>query len=127
MKEREGAQDMNYDKIIVEMLSRIQILEEEVEALKKLKSDPLGEKDITILKKVTTDDICDYITCLKKEAVENSITLVANNIHNELKLKSRMPIVCNAMKRCMCSGDEVLFQTASGYSSTLKIKYYIGE
>ena len=48
---------------------------------------------------------------------------MAGDIHREKKLKSAMPMVCNAMRQCMGDFDEVLYETASGYSSTLKIEY----
>ncbi|MFI3214966.1 MAG: hypothetical protein R3Y24_16780 [Eubacteriales bacterium] len=119
---------MNYDKIIVEMLSRIQVLEEEVQVLKQEKLAIPDEEPVEKLSaKVTTNDICEFINCLKEDTLESSITLVANHIHRELDLKSRMPLVCNAMKRCMLPGDEILFETASGYSSRLEIKYYLKE
>lgn len=119
---------MNYDKIIVEMLSRIQVLEEEVQVLKREKLTASDKESTAKLStKVTTNDICEFINCLKEDALESSITLVANHIHKELNLKSRMPLVCNAMKRCMFPGDEILFETASGYSSRLEIKYYLEE
>ena len=76
--------------------------------------------------KISTADIRDYIEECKNIARENGakkIVLVAGEIHREKKLKSAMPMVCNAMRQCMDGSDEVLYETASGYSSTLKIEY----
>ena len=53
------------------------------------------------------------------------IVLKANNIHKAMKLKSRMPAVCTAMKQCMEPGDIVLHETASGFSSTYEIQYKV--
>lgn len=100
-----------------------------LEALKRIekKIDMLSEKNISE-RKITTAEIRDYISDLKNQAKskkENFIVLTANDIHNQLKLESRMPMVCNAMYQRMNTGDEVLHRTKSGYSSTLRIKYYI--
>lgn len=35
----------------------------------------------------------------------------------------RMPLCCEVMRRFMGSNDEILYETPSGQSSTLKIKY----
>lgn len=117
---------MNYDKIIIELMGRIQDLEEQVAALQSIVEtlEGLPEKDKP---KTTTGDIRSYI--LNKIAAaetsgEESITLRASDIHREMKLKSRFPMVCNAMRQCMKESDEILFETASGYSSSLEIKYY---
>lgn len=37
---------------------------------------------------------------------------------------SRYPMVCNAMRQCMKDGDQVIYETQSGYSSTLEIRYF---
>ena len=117
---------MNYDKIILELIGRIQDLEENVAALQS-KAAALEELSEKNKPKTTTGDIRNYI--LDKIAAaassgEESITIKANNIHREMKLKSRFPMVCNAMRQCMKENDEVVFETASGYSSSLEIKYF---
>lgn len=112
---------MNYDKIILELLDRIKVLEEQVEVL--MSKD---EKQKKTNNKISTADIRDYINKCKSIARENGekrLVLVAGEIHRENNLKSAMPMVCNAMRQCMENSDEVLFETASGYSSTLKIEY----
>lgn len=116
---------MNYDSVILEMLSRIQVLEEEVKKM----SDNSNQKIVELTKEektITTSDIKKYIDGLINEAKNNgkeSIVLIARDIHNELKLKQRYPMVCNAMKQCMKANDEIIFSPKSGYSSTLEIKY----
>lgn len=113
---------MNYDKILVELLNRICELEDKVKTLEE-KINIMSESNIV---KVSTEDVRKYISSLKENAAskgESYLILVANDIHNALELKSRMPIVCNAMKQSMSDRDEILHQTASGYSSTLTIKY----
>ena len=119
---------MNYEKIIIELLSRIQDLEEAVAALQSrvetLDSGVEKEKP-----QATTGEIRNYILdkiAAAGNAGEESITIRASDIHRELKLKSRFPMVCNAMRQCMKANDEVLFETPSGYSSSLEIKYYLG-
>ena len=114
---------MNYEKIIVELLGRIQVLEEQVVGL-------MEQKKATVEKvedKVTTENIRQYIIQLKKNAKANGkaiLTLTARDIHGDLNLKSRYPMVCNAMRQCMKHGDVVIYSPESGYSSTLEIKYY---
>ena len=112
---------MNYDNIILELLDRIKVLEEQVKIL--MEKDQ--EKPVAI-NKVSTGDIRDYINECKNFAQnkgKSSIVLLAGDVHRELKLKSAMPMVCNAMRQCMNDEDTVLYETASGYSSTLKIEY----
>lgn len=54
-----------------------------------------------------------------------SVVLVSGDIHRELGLRNRMPMVCGAMYHLMKSGDEILHTTPSGYSSTIKIEYQL--
>lgn len=113
---------MNYEKIIVELLSRIQVLEEKVDTLMERQSNVRKEDEY----KMTTEQIREYIRELKRHArVSGKETLVlrSGDIHKELNLKSRFPMVCNAMRQCMENGDEILYQPPKGNSSTLEIKY----
>lgn len=121
---------MNDDAVLLEILSRIQSLEEQVKLLsEKLSGEtPSGRPVPSAAPAVSTADIRRYIVSLKSAAWENgnsSLTIKANDIHKALHLKSRFPMVCNAMRQCMNAGDEVIFAPASGYSSTLEIKYYL--
>lgn len=52
--------------------------------------------------------------------------LISGNIHRKMGLENRMPTVCQAMRKIMKVGDEVLFETPSGNSSTLRIIYRLG-
>ena len=113
---------MDCEKIIVELLSRIQTLEEKVAVLMEQQENK-KEKGCT---KVTTEDIRQYILQLKEKAKnsgEHVLILTARDIHGELNLKNRYPMVCNAMRDCMRSDDIVLFQPPKGNSSTLRIEY----
>lgn len=119
---------MNYDKILIELFDRVHQLEEEVAILKQQLDEhkPLSE----IQSKCSTDDIKKYIKqqiCAAREQNCKSITLRASDIHRNMKLKSRFPMVCNAMRQCMKAGDIVLHETPSGYSSSLEILYYCEE
>ena len=112
---------MNYEKIIVELLGRIQVLEEKVSALMEEQQKKEEKKNA-----VTTDEVREYIRELKRKSKESGkerVVLRAGNIHNELGLKQRHPMVCNAMRQCMQENDVILFQTPSGNSSTLEIEY----
>ncbi len=113
---------MDYEKIIVELLSRIQTLEEQVTVL-MAQQDSKKEK---AEEKVTTEDIRQYIKQLKinsKAAGKEILILTARDVHRELNLKSRFPMVCNAMRDCMNDDDTILFQPPKGNSSTLEIEY----
>lgn len=77
---------------------------------------------------VRTKDIREHIESLKLTAKNNGqayLDLVSLDIHKDLNLKNRMPMVWNAMRQVMDKNDLILHQTPSGYSSTLKIRYYL--
>lgn len=122
---------MNYEKIIIELLSRIKDLEEKVEYLmndKKTSEDEPARQVTVYTPKGSTQAVCNYINEQKelaKKDGEKYLTLKAGDIHKAKNLKNAMPIVCNAMRQCMGERDVVVFQTPSGYSSTLQIKYYL--
>lgn len=123
---------MNYEKIIVELLARIQSLEEKVDMLMSEKSTenaPVTHEEIVKnVIKVKTKDIRDYIEAQKMEARnrgEEFIILRASDIHRINRLRNAMPMVCNAMRQCKNENDIVLHETPSGYSSSLEIKYYL--
>ena len=116
---------MNYDKVIVELLVRIKDLEEKVEFLLARQQFP-EYPNLDYPTKAKTGVIFDYINEQKeiaKKAGEKFLTLKAGDIHKANNFKNSMPIVCNAMRKCMGERDVVVFQTPSGYSSTLEIKY----
>jgi hypothetical protein len=123
---------MNYEKIIVELLARIQTLEEKVDMLMNDKSTGSGsvthEETVNNVVKVKTKDIRDFIEAQKIEAKnrgEEFIVLRASDLHRINRLKNAMPMVCNAMRQCMEENDIVLHETPSGYSSSLEIKYFL--
>lgn len=113
---------MNYEKIIVELLGRLQVLEEQMEVLMREKNQSTNKES----NKITTEDIRQYIIELKTMAKNNGerfIVLRSGDIHKDLNLKNAMPQVCNAMWQCMNEGDVVLHTTPSGQSSTIEIQY----
>lgn len=113
---------MNYEKIIIELLGRIQTLEEQVALLIAKQENEKSE----IRKRVTTNDIREHIKELKINAKESSksvLVLRSGDIHKDLGLKDAMPQVCNAMYDCMKGDDLVLHTTPSGKSSTIEIEY----
>ena len=123
---------MNYEKIIVELLSRIQVLEEKVDFLMNDKTSadiPQKHNDIVIdVVKTRTKDIRNYIEERKTEAKNNGeefIVLRASELHRVNRLKNALPMVCNAMRQCMSEKDIVIHETPSGYSSSLEIKYML--
>jgi len=79
-------------------------------------------------KPVSSSDIRSYIKGKKQEGKaknEPYIDLVSGEIHNTLGMKNRRPQVCNVMYQSMGPNDEILHTTPSGYSSTIKIRYYL--
>lgn len=113
---------MEYEKIILELLVRVKTLEEQVERLSVLANEKSA-------KQPGMREIKAYIRTLMARARENGevcLILKANDIHKQMQLTSRMPAVCNAMKQCMTAKDEILHETASGFSSTFEVKYYLG-
>ena len=123
---------MNYEKVIVELLSRIQELEEKVDFLmSERKAHEAAEAQAALAKdagKMKTKDIRDYIQVQKEEAKHRGDTFLvlrASDLHRVNRLRNAMPMVCNAMRQCMEAGDMVLHETPSGYSSSLEIKYML--
>lgn len=141
---------MNHESIILEMLERIQTLEKKCNEIESRLNKFLGESNYATkdeinenndllydsekkaelkyepLLKITTKDIESYILDLiktAKNAGQESVELLAKDIHNDLKLVSRYPMVCNAMRKCMKENDIVVYSPKSGYSSTLRIRY----
>lgn len=144
---------MKYDSIILELLARIQALEETVDALSGVKEAAAGVPPIPAptaelvvagleerpkgepakaaekpVVKVCTADVRNYIMAQKREAAargERELVFKASTIHRTLKMKNRIPLVASAMRQCMAEGDEVLHDTPSGKSSTLEIRYWL--
>ena len=115
---------MNYEKIILELLERIQNLEEQVAILTAQKTNAENEEESTM----STKEIREYIEKLKftaKSQGRTSLTLRSGDIHKDLNLKQMMPPVCNAMYQCMLDGDKILHTTPSGKSSTIEIQYFL--
>lgn len=113
---------MDYEKIIVELLSRIQNLEEQV-AILSAKHEQKSEKEVN---KVTTNDVRKYIKMLKDEAKKQGkkvLILKCGDIHNDLGLKHWHRPICNAMRDCMNDNDIVLYEPPKGNSSAFEIEY----
>ena len=113
---------MEYEKIILELLSRIQKLEEQVAIL----MDQQRTEKESAEEKMTTNDIRNYIQEQKriaKAAGKSILVLKSGDIHNDLGLKQRHPQVCNAMRHCMNSEDVILYQPPKGNGTTLQIQY----
>ena len=116
---------MNYEKIIVELLGRIQTLEEQVAILMSNKETQYQKQDN---EKMSTADIREYISDLKANARasgKESLVLRSGDIHKDLNLYRCMPSVCNAMYQMMLDGDKILHTTPKGKSSTIEIQYFL--
>jgi len=62
-----------------------------------------------------------------KEQGRDYIDLISGEVHKELNWKSRLPLVCDAMRNSMKHGDEFIHTTPSGKSSTITIRYHTAE
>jgi ribosomal protein L9 len=81
---------MNYEKVILELMTRIQALEEQVAEL--LKNE--NSREIVEVSKMSTEDIRNYIKTLKDKARKEGKTFLvlrSGDIHKELELKNYMP------------------------------------
>lgn len=56
---------------------------------------------------------------------EDTCILVSGDIHREMGLKNRMPMVCGVIRQLMRAEDAILNTTPSGQSSTIKIEYQL--
>ncbi len=117
---------MNYERIILELLDRIQTLEDKVAELEnrvECKNDSQDSVQVGL-----TDRARAYIALQKQHAKEQGLTeivLLCNDIQKALGVTNRTPCICTAMYDSMRSGDEVLFAPPSGKSTTVKVKYFI--
>ena len=113
---------MNYEKFILELFERIQNLEEQVAILVDQQNNTRKNEVNTM----TTNDIKQYIEeqkRLAKVSGRKELILRSGDIHNDLGLTHRHPLVCNAMRQCMNSGDIILYQPPKGNGTTLRIEY----
>ena len=77
---------------------------------------------------MTTEEIRAYIQQRKAIAKEQGLpylVLRSGDIHKELGLKNRHPMVCSAMFQCKMDGDRVLNTTESNQSTTIEIQYFL--
>ena len=113
---------MNYEKVILEMLERIQTLEDQVSTLIAHQEKTKEKED----NRMTTNAIKEYIEEQKERAKESGkaeLVLKSGDLHNDLGLKQRHPQVCNAMRQCMGAEDVILYQPPKGNGTTLQILY----
>lgn len=120
---------MNYERIILEMMERIQVLEEKVAKLENGNCAAQKEPQISAHEKRSLGSRAkEFILAQKKQAKEagfSEIILVCNDIQKVLGVVNRAPAICQAMYECMCPGDEVLYKPNSGMSTAVKIRYYL--
>ena len=118
---------MNYERVILELLERIQVLEEKVAILEDNNSNIITSNSLP-QKKSLVSMAKDYIINQKQLAKQNGlseITLLCNDIQKALGVTNRTPSICAAMYDCMSTNDEIIYNPPSGKSTAVKIKYYI--
>ncbi len=74
------------------------------------------------------EEITNYILNLLEKAEENGMLefeISSGEIHKAMKLKDRIPSVCNAMVKINEYKYEIIKDTASGKSSTKVVRYYL--
>ena len=112
---------MEYEKIILNLIERVSILEEKVAELEgNKKIEPKPERG------TYTSLVIDYIEKSIAKAKENgkhSICLTSGGIQKDVGLKNRLPLVCNAMRKCMDEKSVVIYETPSGQSSTFAVQW----
>lgn len=137
---------MNYDRIILELLDRISVLEKEVAILKNNKAskpvdlDGLGlnenkinftsdNKMMIIPKKSYTEEAIEYIESVIEKGIQEGrpyVIIVSNDVQKAIGLKNRIPLCCNAMRRTFEGRKvEIIVDTPSHNSSTYTAKYYL--
>ncbi len=76
----------------------------------------------------STEDIRDYIRKKMTSAKEHGLTYIdlkSGELHRELNLDNRIPMVCRAMVSLGNCSYEILHDTASGKSSSKLIRYFL--
>lgn len=118
-----GGKNMEYEKTLLDLIERIIKIEKRVDELESEKMN----KESKPVRGTYTDMVIDYIKNQIQKAKEqglNNITLTSGDIQKGVGLKNRLPLVCNAMRKCMNEKSEIIFETPSGQSSTLTIKWH---
>lgn len=117
---------MSYEKVILELMERVAELEIRVNELEK---ESNNKKDNEVLEHGSiTQMVVDHIKSeLNKAKAEGNYDLVltSGGIQKEMKLKNKTTIVCNAMRKCMDEKSIVVYESPSGYSAMLAIKYIL--
>ncbi len=121
---------MNYERIILELLERIQILEEKVAVLENgaVTASTSGAVEESGEKLSLTARAKACILAEKERARQEGrteIVLLCNDIQKQMGVVNRAPAVCTAMYECMGKNDVVLYAPSSGKSTAVKIKYYV--
>ena len=120
---------MNYDKIILELLDRIKILEEKVANLEQVSAmEQTHSSNPSMERGNLTGKSREYIAQQKQLALlsgKTEVVLLCNDIQKVLGVTNRAPAICAAMYDSMQDKDEVLFAPPSGKSTTVKIRYHV--
>ena len=112
---------MEYERTLFNLIERINQLEKRVAVLEGKKI--VKEKPA---RGTYTNKVINYINGIiaKAKALgKSNIVLTSSAVQREVGLKNRLPLVCNAMRKCMDDKSRILYETPSGQSSTLTIEW----
>lgn len=126
---------MEYEKLILDLLQKVSILEERVTILENSLNIKGNEISSSISKPERgsyTNMVKNYIKEKIYSARDNgleSITLVSGDVQKSVGLKNRLPLICNAMRSVMRELTEIesiiIYEPPSGLSSTLEVKWIL--
>ncbi len=116
---------MEQEELIKELLNRIEKLEKRVDLLEGKKEESIKSKPARgTYTKLVVDYINNEIEKARKEG-RSYVELVAIDVQKAVGLKNRLPLVCNAMRKCMDFDSFYIHKTPSYQSSTLTIRWVV--
>lgn len=119
---------MKQGNIFLNLLDRIVSLENRVKELEKNINYPIKKEKPE--RGTYTGRVVSYINEQINNAKENGlsfIVLISGDVQKSVGLKNRLPLICNAMRKCMDKNSIIIHETPSGQSSTFAIKWFFDD
>ena len=127
---------MEYEKLLLDLLQKVSILEEKVAKLEdivntnKIDTKPVEKPERGSYTSMVKDYIKEQIYNAKNNGLD-SITLISGDVQKAVGLKNRLPLICNSMYSVMRELNEfesiIVYAPPSGLSSTLEIKWILNK